>query len=167
MQDTGYLFVLAEVAVGFAGFASIVAVLGQRSARDHPELDAFRIRGLLECSLLVVIASLLPYAILRLGSGELPAWRLSSALAFVAAGLLTGGTAVRSRVISDIFVSRPIRLTITALYLAPLPFLLMTALGAFGDRGPGVYIAWLLSYLIAAAIGFYRVMVSFLTAVRG
>ncbi len=76
VRDADFLFVVAEVAVAFAGFASIVAVLGQRTTRDHPLTDAFRLRGLLESSLVVVAFSLLPYVLVRISSHELSAWRL-------------------------------------------------------------------------------------------
>ena len=91
MQDAEFLFIIAEVAVAFAGFASIVAVLGQRSTRDHPRLDASRLRGLLECSLVVVAFSLFPYAATRFFANDPAAWRLSGGLfAAVALGVAFG-----------------------------------------------------------------------------
>jgi hypothetical protein len=166
VEDASFLFILAEIAVGFAGFASIVAVLGQRSTRDHPRLDAFRLRGLLECSLLVVAFSLIPYVASRFWAGDATAWRLSSGLFFVAGTAVTAATRARYRSIAHIPTPMGMRLAVTALHLVPLPALLLTAIGIFGDRSGAIYLLCLLSYLLAGGIGFFRVMVSFIAGVR-
>jgi len=166
VEDASFLFILAEIAVGFAGFASIVAVLGQRSTRDHPRLDAFRLRGLLECSLLVVAFSLVPYAISRFSAGDLTVWRLSSGLFFVAGTAVTVATFAHHRSIAHIPIPMGMRLVVLALYIVPLPALLLTAIGIFGDRSSPIYLLCLLSYLLAGGIGFFRVMVSFIAGVR-
>ena len=54
MQQSELLFSIAEVAVAFAGFASIVGALGRRYSRDDPRLDSFRLRTMLSASLLGV-----------------------------------------------------------------------------------------------------------------
>ncbi len=162
MNDSDFLFIVAEVAVAFAGFASIVAVLGQRATRDHPRLDAFRLRGLLECSLAVAAFSLLPYAIARSTGDEPLAWRLCAATFLVVGLLLIWSTGARRRSIEDIPVTAGIRVAILILYLAPLPALAAVSLGL---AGPGVYLLCLVSYLFAAGVGFFRVLASFLAAV--
>jgi hypothetical protein len=166
MRDADFLFVTAEVAVAFAGFASIVGVLGRRTTRDHPLIDAFRLRGLLECSLVVVCFSLLPYALIRSFPTELAAWRLSSALFAVAGGLSFLSIFKRRKLVEGIPVSLGLRGTIFLLYLLPLPTLLFISLGSAGEGGVGLYLLCLLSYLLAGGIGFFRVMVSFIAAVR-
>jgi hypothetical protein len=52
------------------------------------------------------------------------------------------------------------------LYLLPLPTLLFISLGSAGEGGVGLYLLCLLSYLLAGGSGFFRVMVSFIAAVR-
>ncbi len=42
------------VAVAFAGFASLVSILGRRSSRDDPRINAVRMRSMILYSLLVV-----------------------------------------------------------------------------------------------------------------
>jgi hypothetical protein len=166
VRDADFLFVTAEVAVAFAGFASIVAVLGQRTTRDHPLIDAFRLRGLLECSLVVVAFSLLPYVLVRIAPNELSAWRLSSGLFAVAGGLIFLSIFLRRRLVADIPTPLGLRTTIFFLYLAPLPPLLLISLGVVREAAAGLYLLCLLSYLLAGGVGFFRVMVSFIAAVR-
>ncbi|MDP6539857.1 MAG: hypothetical protein QF410_09980, partial [Planctomycetota bacterium] len=125
-------------------------------------MDAFRLRGLLECSLLVVAFALVPYVLGRTPLGEATSWRVSSVLFLVSGILAIRSTLMRRRVIADIPASSWIRLTIFALYLAPPPALFLVAIGLFEIWGPAVYLVCLLSYLLAEGIGFFRVMVSFI-----
>jgi len=60
VQENDLLLTIAEVAVAFVGFSSLVSLLGRRTSRDDPRLDAIRMRGLIESSLLVVAFSLTP-----------------------------------------------------------------------------------------------------------
>ena len=45
------LSLVAELAIALAGFASLVAIIGRRQARDDATMDAIRLRGMLESSL--------------------------------------------------------------------------------------------------------------------
>ena len=166
MRDAEFLFVIAEVAVAFAGFASIVAVLGQRTTRDHPLIDAFRLRGLLECSLAVVAFSLLPYVLVRISPNELLAWRLSSGLFAVVGALLMLSILLRRRAVADLPVPAVLRIAVLLLHTTPLPALLLISLGVVVEGAAGLYLLCLVSYLLAGGIAFFRVMVSFIAAVR-
>ena len=135
--------------MAFAGFASIVAVLGQRKTRDHPRTDAFRIRGLLESSLVVVAFSLLPYVLARIFSHELSAWRLSSGLFAMAGGVSFLSIVLRRRLVADLPSPLGLRITIFLLYLAPLPVLLLISLNVVGEGSPGIYLLCLPSHLLA------------------
>jgi len=163
VQDENFLFIVAEVAVGLAGFASIVAALGKRDTRDDPHIDASRLRGLLECSLIVVAFSLIPYALHRVLSEELFAWRLASLLFAVVATLLTVGFVRRRKDMSGVAVPTRIVVMVIGLYAAPIVPLFLVTLGILN---PEVYLFCLLSYLLAAGIAFLRVMLSFLDAIR-
>ena len=55
------LLSIAEVAVAFAGFASLVSILGRRSSRDSPVVQAARLRGLIISSLIVVAFAFFPF----------------------------------------------------------------------------------------------------------
>ena len=58
--DADHLFTVAEVGIALAGFSTLVAVLGVRSGRADPRLDAVRLQIMLESSLFVVAFSLFP-----------------------------------------------------------------------------------------------------------
>ncbi len=57
MNDADVLLTISEVSVAFAGFASLVSVLGQRHSREHFDLNIARLRGMLENSLMVLLFS--------------------------------------------------------------------------------------------------------------
>ncbi len=65
MRDADLFLTIAEVAVAFAGFASLVGILGQRSSRDDPRVLGVRMRGMILFSLLAVAFSLVPFAFHR------------------------------------------------------------------------------------------------------
>ena len=74
------LSLVAELAIALAGFASIVAVLGRGHGRDNVAMDAARVGGMLEYSLLAAAFALLPAVLFHAGLSENSTWRLCSAL---------------------------------------------------------------------------------------
>jgi len=120
----------------------------------------------LESSLVVVAFSLLPYVLGRVSSHELAAWRLSSGLFAIAGGVSFLSILQRRLVVADLPAPLGLRITIIILYLAPLPVLLLISLGIVGEGSAGLYLLCLLSYLLAGGIAFFRVMASFIGAVR-
>jgi hypothetical protein len=69
---------VAELAVALAGFASIVAVIGQRQGRDSTEIDAIRLQWMLGISLYTAACALLPSLPLNAGVSENLTWRMCS-----------------------------------------------------------------------------------------
>ena len=61
MEHGEFLFTIAEVSVAFAGFASIVGILGRRSTSSPHRLNALRMRIMVLHGLVVVAFSLVPY----------------------------------------------------------------------------------------------------------
>lgn len=86
MAESEVLLTTAEVAVAFAGFATLASLLGRRYSRDDPRLDALRLMNMLDSGLLVVAFSLFPHLPAYFGASEPAVWRLSS-LAFLGAGV--------------------------------------------------------------------------------
>jgi len=74
------LALVAELAIGLAGFSGLVAVVGARTGRDAPEVDAARLRAALEFSLLAAAFALLPNLPSEAGMREPQVLRLCSAL---------------------------------------------------------------------------------------
>jgi hypothetical protein len=76
--ETDILFTLAEVAVAFAGFSSLVAVLGQKDSLDDLRVLGVRMRAMLLTSLAVVGFAILPALLSRYGLAPREIWRLAS-----------------------------------------------------------------------------------------
>ena len=85
MEHSDTLLTLAEIAVAFAGFASLIGLLG----RSSDFLDGSRLVGMVRTALLVAgfaVAPLVPHA---LGLSEGTAWRVSGASFFAVNGVVT------------------------------------------------------------------------------
>lgn len=78
-----YLILICELAVAFAGFTAIVTAV--QSGPDKPIrfLTAFRLRQMLELSLLTIAGGLLPHLIGQFGIADATVWR-------VAGGVMAG-----------------------------------------------------------------------------
>ena len=88
MENGGILLTIAEVAVAFAGFASIVSVLGRRSSDTPEHINALRMRAMILSSLLAVAFSILPFLLHSYGLAGAALWRTSSVfLLFASTGL--------------------------------------------------------------------------------
>lgn len=74
------LGLLAEVAVGFTGFAAIASALGSSPSEADMLLDRLRLRNLVEIGVAVVIMSILPLVLQQAPNGEAWAWSASAAL---------------------------------------------------------------------------------------
>ena len=167
MQDFDFLFVVAQVAIAFAGFASIVVALLQVGSRDHPLLDSLRLRGLLNGSLTTVFFSLLPYICTRLIPDDEWAWRTSSATFFVVLSVefFVNLPAVRRAFRAGIRPPVIVRWGVPFVGFAPIPLLLANALGAFEQRTAAVYEVCLLLSLCFAGSAFVRTVGSMIARV--
>jgi hypothetical protein len=162
LPNADFLFVTAEIAAAFVGFASVVAVLGQRATGDDPSLDAFRLRGMIQTGLLVVISALLPYLFHSAGFAGARLWRISSALVLVAgAAFLIDSIVSIRRVASDSRTHRWVGLFALALVAAPPLLLGLAALGIPSNPAPS-YLVALYLYLLASALGLFRIVTSLL-----
>jgi hypothetical protein len=80
VDPAAVLLTLAEVSVAFAGFASLIAILGLRTDTGTKAFDLLRYWVMLEFSLAALALSLLPLLLTFLGIAEVVIWRGSSAL---------------------------------------------------------------------------------------
>ena len=165
MPNADFLFVTAEIAAAFVGFASVVAILGQRVTRDDPSLDAFRLRGMIQTGLLVVLSALMPYLFHSAGFVGAPLWRISSALVSVAGVALLIDSIVMIRRVAFVApvpsTTRWIGLLALALVAAPPLLLGLASIGVSPDPVSS-YLVALYLYLLAAALGLFRIVTSLL-----
>ncbi len=87
-MDSDSLTLMAELAIALAGFASLVAIIGQRRSRDSPAVEATRLRAMLESSLLTGAACVIPLVAAKSPMPLAVVWRGSSAALMVAMALL-------------------------------------------------------------------------------
>ncbi len=163
MNDADVLLTISEVSVAFAGFASLVSVLGQRHSREHFDLNIARLRGMLEISLMVLLLSLAPFLPAKFGASEATSWRLSS-LAFVLLVLLRIYVALpRSRLPG---VSLTFVVAIWSTQVVCLVLLSFVVFGIANELASALYLAALFVYLCFAAVLFLRLVLALIASQR-
>jgi len=80
MEGAELLPTLAEIAVAFAGFASLVSILGGRSSGERLVANLVRLRGMLQSAILVLAFSLAPFVPAKFGISEEVCWRAVGAV---------------------------------------------------------------------------------------
>jgi hypothetical protein len=78
--ETDLLFIIAEVSVALAGFSAVIGVLGSRPGVSDVRVDALRLQVMLESSLVVAAASIIPVILYHLGAESDSVWRIGSAV---------------------------------------------------------------------------------------
>lgn len=161
MPLTETLHLVAELAVAFAGFASLVSIIGSRRGRDAPEIDASRIRSMLEASLLVAAFTFAPILAHEAGLSVSASWRASSGLFATAAAPVMALQSRRAYAFTGFRMSRSWQASALALWVATLAAVLGTAFGVVENAGFG-YVLGLFVYLAYAGLLFVRLVVSLL-----
>ncbi len=90
MDTTTVLLATAEIGVAFAGFAGLAALLGRRHTMDDVRVDVMRLRAILEGSLSVAAAAILPLVLLSMQTADDVTWRLCSGVYLALSLLLVG-----------------------------------------------------------------------------
>jgi hypothetical protein len=168
VEDRDLLLTSAEVAVTFAGFASLVAMFGARASRDGLHIDANRLRTMVVVSLLVAALALFPFVPFRYGLPEAVVWRISSGALLLAVIWLTlriarDYGAVRA---AGIRLGRFIRVLNSGLVFGPMVLAVINVLGGSEASAPGNYLVGLLSLLALAGVQFARLIDSLVLAPR-
>ncbi len=160
MQGTDVLLTIAEVAVAFAGFASIVVLFQHRDPLNWPPAVVVRLRTMIEGSLATLFSALLPFVLHHLGLAGDALWATCSlmlALGYVAFGVLVWR---RSRgPLASRELSVPFSATIGVITGVVFFALLLDAAGILLDRGFGVYLVGVTWTLLFASLMFLRVVV--------
>jgi hypothetical protein len=83
VQESEILLTIAEIAVAFAGFSSIVVVFRNREVEVWESLDTFRYQGMLAGSLATAALATVPLVVFWLSVPSHLVWRVSSGVLFV------------------------------------------------------------------------------------
>lgn len=168
MSESEVLLTIAEVAVAFAGFASLVGMLGRRSALDDPRVLGVRMRAMLLTSLLVVAFTILPLVFDAYGLGEGTVWRASSLLLVVAALVYLRWLLLSFRSLGEVGIT-PSRfqmvVVVPTLLLSILILCVLLLLNAL-FASSGVYLTALSLLLFQSGFAFCLIVFSFLPRVE-
>jgi len=82
------LALIAEVAVGFTGFAAIASALGESPSVADASLDRLRLRNLVEAGVTIVLMAIVPLVLLQTDRVADVVWRVSAAMLLAALILL-------------------------------------------------------------------------------
>jgi len=166
MEDR--LFVLAEVAVGLAGFSSVVVAFRRRGSDGSwkPE-DAFRFRLMLESGLFAGFFALLPSSIAGLGVSDARLWPALSLVLFLYLAADLTHSWIRTRGLPPAALHRVfVSLTVAGSFMAMVVQVLNIA-DWLVARGPGPYVfgvTWLTTY---SGLTFYRLATAPVTVSEG
>jgi hypothetical protein len=80
MEDAELLPTLGEIAVAFAGFASLVSILSGRSSGEQLVANIVRLRGMLSAAIIVLAFSFAPFLPAKFGASDELSWRAAGAV---------------------------------------------------------------------------------------
>ena len=156
-----HLSSISQLAVAFAGFASLATVLGRRT-KPQSALDAARLRVLLLYSLPVAFLALLPGVLTHYGLSEPANWRVSCGVlvvVFMALGRSLRTGLVQTRVAGLRHHPANVAL-ISVLSAVPVLACAVVALGLGSRVAAPTFVVALILLLLVAAINFARLILS-------
>jgi len=160
LQHSDLLLTTAEISIAFAGFASLVTLLGRRSAEQRLLLDVARLRGMIISSLLGLAFSLFPFLPHALGAAPEAVWRISSGVYFLAGG---GFVWVQMRYLKQVGWTQTgslyVNLPLGVLTLGLLGF---NSLLDFGRFSAGIYVFGLFSCVFISGFLFFLTFLALL-----
>jgi hypothetical protein len=161
LQTADILQTIAEVSIGFAGFTSVVAVLGRRATGEWTAIDRFRLSQMLATSLAALLLSLLPLVLAQLGFSERLSWGSASTILAAYTIFLAASSQRRIRQLpseEQSQIMRPLLWSIQAVVAAVVSCLLINAAGVFFHQEPGPYLLGLYLLLGLSAFQFTRLL---------
>ena len=159
MIGSEVLLTIAEVAVAFAGFASIVVAFQHGEPSSWPPAVPVRLRAMVESSLGTMFCSLLPFQLHYWGIDGAALWRASSAISSLALAILTVVFYKRARPFLGEGLSTTFTLTVAAVALAVIVLQLSNVLGMPAPANFGNYLAAILWSLGVTAMVFLRLVI--------
>jgi hypothetical protein len=157
MEGTELLSTFAEISVAFAGFASLISILGGGSSSEQLAANLIRLQGMLVSAMIVLAFSLAPFLPYKFGVSSETSWRAVGAI-FALGALCSMPISYRR-----VFASPVNRRVAVSIFLAQLAagIGLATAV-AFPIliSVVGAYHVMLFAYLGSASLLFMRVVAS-------
>jgi len=161
-----HLSTISQLAVAFAGFASLATVLGRRT-RPQSALDAARFRVLLLYSVPVAFLALLPGVLAHYGLSEPVNWRLASGtlvVVFLALGRFSPLSAGLAQTRDAGLRHHPANVAlIGVLSGVPVVACAAVALGFGSAVAAPTFVLALILLLLVAAITFARLILSLIS----
>lgn len=159
------LGLIAELAIGFTGFAAIASVLGHSPTQADLRLDRLRLRNLVEIGVFTVVMALLPLVLQADGSEGGGAWTLSSVLMLVGVVLIAYVHIGRNR---NADVSNLEGYSVVAsitVYLIAAAAVVVLALGLAlpGFSSARAFLGALFLWIVMLGVYFVRIAASLLT----
>jgi hypothetical protein len=152
-----HLPLLAEIAIGLAGFSSIVVVFrrGSDSGSWEPG-DVFRFRLMLKYSLIAAFFAVLPAAIMGVGLAGPYLWSSLSALLLSHVVLRTLQQLQRIRLLPADSLNTQLLYFLLAMVAMVCAIQALNIVGWLVPQGPGPYLLGVTWYTIYAGLMFYR-----------
>jgi hypothetical protein len=161
LASSGTLLTLAEVSATFAGFAALVTLFARRRVEGSATHDLLRLRLVIGASVMIVMAALVPVAIVGLGLSERTTWQLSAAIFLVLTYSIIGNFISSYSTVKWSFP--PDRLAVSiVIFLEVLiqASLISIIVGVEEERQYGLYISALIATMAQAAFVFLRLVES-------
>jgi hypothetical protein len=160
------LTLVAEIAVGFTGFAAIASALGQSPSVADARLDRLRLRNLVETGVVVVVMAIVPLVLLEAESGTEWAWHVSAGIlltAVVTLAIVHGGRNRGARVSELAGYSHWSAVVLWTLAVSSLGLLVVALLAPRVLRIELAYVAALVLLTVILGVYFVRIAASLLT----
>jgi hypothetical protein len=161
MEGSDVLLAICEVSIAFAGFTSIVGVLGKRGGHWDAE-DSFRLWLMIESSLATLFFSLLPFVLHHFALTETAVWGFSSGAmaAFLVVHMAVIGPRVRSLSRSGQWSTRRFEPLIGVGITSTFSVQSLNVIGIGFERSFGAYLLGLILLLALASMHFVALLVA-------
>jgi hypothetical protein len=161
VEGSDVLLAITEVSIAFAGFTSIVGVIGHRMGEPWSPENSLRLWLMIESSLASLFFSLLPFVLHYLSFREAMVWGVSSGTmtAFLLLHSAVVGRKLRTLYVSDQWSTRRIESLVGALIFATIAVQSLNVLGIGFHRNLGAYLLGLILLLALASMHFVALLI--------
>lgn len=162
MFQGDFLLAVSEVAVAFAGFASIVTAIGKQAHSEDPRVNAGRLEIMIAVSLAAVLFSFLPFLPAKFGLVDSKVWFICSlVMLFVAIAMTLYTKHIYKRFgLENVGARTP--LPYYTMYTGIILLCLLNISGITPAASEGYYLSCLFLFLGIAGFAFSRLCRSLL-----